>query len=165
MLPKLEEKLRTNSSQHLHLMEAALYIAVGLLLSLAAIAAVVSAGDILWRGIVTRTLANYAMLVLDQLLLVLMLIEVLHTVRISLRSQSLLMEPFLIVGMIASIRRVLVITMQAAKMTEQGQAPMAQASTFQNTMLELGVLGLLIFVIAFAIYLLRRTSPREELVQ
>jgi len=165
MLPKLEEKLRTNSSQHLHLMEAALYIAVGILLSLAAIAAVVSAGDILWRGIVTRTLANYAMLVLDQLLLVLMLIEVLHTVRISLRSQSLLMEPFLIVGMIASIRRVLVITMQAAKMTEQGQAAMAQTSTFQNTMLELGVLGLLIFVIAFAIYLLRRTSQREELVQ
>jgi len=165
MLPKLEEKLRTNSSQHLHLMEAALYIAVGILLSLAAIAAVVSAGDILWRGIITRTLANYAMLVLDQLLLVLMLIEVLHTVRISLRSQSLLMEPFLIVGMIASIRRVLVITMQAAKMTEQGQAAMAQASTFQNTMLELGVLGLLIFVIAFAIYLLRRTSEREELVQ
>lgn len=165
MLPKLEEKLRTNSSQHLHLMEATLYIAVGLLLSLAAIAAVVSAGDILWRGIITRTLANYAMLVLDQLLLVLMLIEVLHTVRISLRSQSLLMEPFLIVGMIASIRRVLVITMQAAKMTEQGQASMAQASTFQNTMLELGVLGLLIFVIAFAIYLLRRTSQREELVQ
>jgi len=167
VVPNLEEKLRASSSQYLHLMEAALYIGVGILLSLAAIAAVVSACDILWRGIITRTLVNYAMSVLDQLLLVLMLIEVLHTVRISLRSQSLLMEPFLIVGMIASIRRVLVITMQAAKLTEQGQAPLTAASSlvFQDTMLELGLLGLLIFVIALAIYLLRRSPQREELAQ
>ncbi len=163
-MPKIEEKLRTHVSQHLHLIEAALYVGVGALLSVAAIAAVVGAGDVLWRGIVARTLSNYGMLVLDQLLLVLMLIEVLHTVRISLRSQSLLMEPFLIVGLIASIRRVLVITMQAAKMTEQNHQPV-DASTFQNTMLELGLLALMILVIAFAIYLLRRSSRHEELVQ
>lgn len=60
------------------------------------------------------------MQVLDQLLFVLVLVEILHTVRISIRAQEILIEPFLIVGLIASVRRVLVITMQAAKLTEEG---------------------------------------------
>ena len=77
------------------------------------------------------------------------------------------MEPFLIVGLIASIRRVLVITMQAAKMTEQGQPQAADAvsAAFRNTMVELGLLAFLILVFVFAIYLLRRSSMREELLQ
>lgn len=37
-----------------------------------------------------------------------MIVELLHTVRISIQSQALTMEPFLVVGLIASIRRVLV---------------------------------------------------------
>jgi len=41
----------------------------------------------------------------EQLLIVLMLVEILHTVRISIRSHKLMIvEPFLIVGLIASIR-------------------------------------------------------------
>ena len=52
--------------------------------------------------------------VLDQLLVVLMLVEILHTVRISIRSHILVTEPFLVVGLIASIRRILVITLEAA---------------------------------------------------
>ena len=52
--------------------------------------------------------------VLDQLLVVLMLVEILHTVRISIRSHTLVTEPFLVVGPIASIRRILVITLEAA---------------------------------------------------
>lgn len=45
------------------------------------------------------------MLALDQLLLVLMMVEILHTVRISIRTQALTVIPFLIVGLIATIRR------------------------------------------------------------
>ncbi len=163
VLPNLEDQLRGSFSRIFHLGEVGLYICVGLLLSVAALGAVVEAAIQLWQGIAARTLANYGLLVLDQLLLVLMLVEVLHTVRISIRSQSLQMEPFLIVGLIASIRRVLVITMQAAKMTEQGQA--GGTAAFQNTMIELGLLGFLILVIAVAIFLLRRSSVREDLVE
>jgi Phosphate-starvation-inducible E family len=46
----------------------------------------------------------------DRDMFVLMLIEILHTVRGSVRSGELTPEPFLIVGLIASIRNVLVIT-------------------------------------------------------
>ena len=106
------------------------------------------------------------MLVLDRLLLVLMLVELLHTVRISVRSEALIMEPFLIVGLIASIRRVLVITMQAAKMTEQAQPQTGgeAAAAFEHTMIELGLLGFLILVFVFAIYLLRRSPADKELI-
>ena len=162
----LEAKLREKATEYLHVTEALLYIVVGILLSVAAVGGVIQAGALLWRAVLSTAPADYGVLVLDRLLLVLMLIELLHTVRISVRSQTLIMEPFLIVGLIASIRRVLVITMQAAKITEPGQpqSTEAAAAVFRNTMLELGLLGLLILAFVVAIYLLRRSSSREELL-
>ena len=161
----LEDKLREKSSAVLHLVEVLMYIVVGVLLSAAAIGEVIQAGALSWRSATGQTPTDYGLLVLDRLLLVLMIIELLHTVRMSVRSQSLIMEPFLIVGLIASIRRVLVITMQAAKMTEQGQGQAVDtAEVFRNTMLELGLLGFLILVFVFAIYLLRRSSSREHVL-
>lgn len=165
MLQETEGKLRARSSQYLHLLEAALYIAVGLLLSASAIAVLFDASGILWRGIASRTLVGYGLQVLDQLLFVLVLVEILHTVRISIRAQEILIEPFLIVGLIASIRRVLVITMQAAKLTEEGHNSPDNLSAFHNSMLELGLLGILVLVFVLSIYLLRRASPREKLVE
>ena len=164
----LEDRLREKSSNFLHLVEVAFYILVGVLLAVAAGGGVFRAGALLWGSKASGS-GDYGLQVLDQVLLVLMVIELLHTVRMSVRSQTLILEPFLIVGIMASIRRVLVITMQAAKMTEQGSAQ-GQSSggaggTFTETMMELGLLGLLILVLVFSIYLLRRAAAqREELV-
>jgi uncharacterized membrane protein (DUF373 family) len=160
------DKLRDKASESLHVVEAFLYIAVGVLLAAGAVGGVIQAGTLMWRSETGKAFADYGVGVLDQLLLVLMLIELLHTVRISVRSERLIMEPFLIVGLIASIRRVLVITMQAAKMTEQGQpqAGDAPSAAFRNTMVELGLLGFLTLIFVFAIYLLRRSSSREEIL-
>ncbi len=44
---------------------------------------------------------------LDQVLLVLILVEVVHTVVLSLRSHTLQPEPFIIIGLIAAIRKLL----------------------------------------------------------
>jgi hypothetical protein len=164
----LPDKLRDKTSGYLHVIEAFLYIAVGALLAVSAAGGVLQAGALVWRSGIGKSATDYGIgvLVLDQLLLVLMLVELLHTVRISVRSEELIMEPFLIVGLIASIRRVLVIAMQAAKMTEQGQpaASDATSTAFRNTMVELGILGFLILVFVFSIYLLRRSSRHDELV-
>jgi len=103
---------------------------------------------------VTQTLR-----VLDQLLVVLMLVEILHTVRISIRSHILVTEPFLVVGLIASIRRVLVITLEAATLSEGGRWSTEGASIFRASMIELGLLGLLILILVFCIALLRRFAP------
>jgi hypothetical protein len=165
VLQETEGKLRARSSQGLHLLEAMLYIAVGILLSAVAIAVLIDATAILWRGVANRTLAGYGLQVLDQLLFVLVMVEILHTVRISIRTQEILIEPFLIVGLIASVRRVLVITMQAAKLTEEGHSAPDALLAFHNSMVELGLLGILVLVFVLSIYLLRRASLHEKLVE
>jgi hypothetical protein len=71
-------------------------------------------------------------------------------------------KPFLIVGLIASIRRVLVITMQAANLAEEGHGTPQAAIAFQYAMIELGLLGFLILVFAFSMYLLHRLSRGED---
>jgi uncharacterized membrane protein (DUF373 family) len=164
----VEDKLREKSAEFLHFFEAFLYVIVGALLSALAIGGVIQAVSLLWQNPLSKAPADYSLHVLDQLLLILMLVELLHTVRISVRSQALMTEPFLIVGLIASIRRSLVITMRAAKMTDQAEPQAAEAASvaFRNAMVELGLLGFLVIVFVFAIYLLRRSpSSKEPLVE
>jgi len=161
----LEEKLRTGFSQQLYLLEMILYIAVGILLVVAAAVAVVESAALLWNGVLTRTFSNYGFLMLDRLLLVLMLVEILHTVRISIYSKEfMLVKPFLMVGLIASIRRVLVITMHAAQLTEGSQDPDQAQTAFRYAMIELGLLGFLVLVFALSIYWLDRSRHSEEVI-
>jgi hypothetical protein len=68
------------------------------------------------------------------------------------------------VGLIASVRRVLVITMQAAKMTEAGNVSSDAGDAFRRSMIELGLLGLLVLMFVLAIVLLRRVHHHENLV-
>ena len=46
---------------------------------------------------------------LDRVLLVLILVEIVHTVVLSLRAHRLVAQPFIVVGLIAVIRRILVV--------------------------------------------------------
>ena len=161
MLSRVDERLREVSTQLLHLCEAALYVGVGVLLAGAAGAVLLDACGVLWRGLVERSLAGYALQALDQLLLVLVLVEILHTVRISIRSKEIILEPLLIVGLIASVRRVLVIAMQAAKLAEGPDV----ADAFCRSMIELGVVGFLVLTFVISIYVLRRSTRDQELVK
>src|SRR5437868_6199381 len=88
-----------------------------------------------------------------------MLIEILHTVRVSVESGVLSCEPFLVVGLIASIRRILVITLESTKGTQQGAGPEEVDRLFRTSMTELGVLAVLILVMVASIYMLRRARP------
>ena len=71
-----------------------------------------------------------------------------------------MVEPFLVVGLIASIRRILVITLEATALTKNGSwATDAAPGVFRASMIELGLLGGLVLVLVFAITLLRRYAP------
>ena len=142
----------------------AIYSILALLLSITALTAIANAGKQLWDSISHWTIATppETLRVLDQLLVVLMLVEILHTVRISIRSHFLVTEPFLIVGLIASIRRILVITLEAATLTKEGKWATEGASIFRGSMLELGLLGIIILVLVFSITLLRRYAPAPK---
>ena len=134
------------------------YMAIGVLLSAGAVLALGSAALVLWHGLADWTGTGAILLIIDRLLFVLLLIEILHTIRASIRTGELTCEPFLIVGLIASIRRVLVITLQTSEATKPGnQSPGSEAMIYQS-MLELGVLGGLILILVVSLYLLRRSG-------
>jgi uncharacterized membrane protein (DUF373 family) len=164
MLSNLEERLRNSSDQNLHLVEVAFYIILGMLLILTTGAVLVEAARQLWVQVNSGGMGVAGMHVLDELLLALMLVEILHTVRISIRSQVLETEPFLIVGLIASIRRLLVITMQTANLESRVTSPEQYEALFRHSMLELGILGVLILVLVGSIFLLRRRPVAAELI-
>lgn len=156
-----EPKLRATISQQVSVLEAILYFAVGLLLIVAAVTGVFQAAAALWRGIAGGALGPAGLFALDELLLVLMLVEILHTVRISIRTEKLTMVPFLVVGLIASIRRVLVITLQAVLTEQAGAKAPDQALAFRNSMIELGMMAILILVFVFCIARLGPGSSRD----
>ena len=157
-----EQKLRVHFGDYLGKAEVVIYSVLAVLLFITALATIANAGRMLWEGLVHWTIAADTLLVLDQLLVVLMLVEILHTVRISIRSHFLVTEPFLVVGLIASIRRVLVITLEAATLTKGGTWSTESASIFRASMTELGLLGLLILILVFSITLLRRFAPAPK---
>lgn len=143
--------------------EVAIYVILAVLLSVTALATIIGAGQILWQSVVHWTIANDTLRVLDQLLLVLMLVEILHTVRITVRSHIVLAaEPFLLVGLIASIRRILVISLEMSALTKAGNWSPDGETIFRASMLELGLLVALVLVLVVCITLLRRYVPTPE---
>ena len=110
----------------------------------------------LWESLSHAAIAAQTLRVLDELLVALMLVEILHTVRISIRSHALITEPFLVIGLIASIRRMLVISLELATLTKQGAWSTESASLIRASMIELSLLGLLVLALVFSITLLRR---------
>ena len=57
------------------------------------------------RHVVAGTLPGTVVELLDRILLILMIVEILYTVQVSFREHALVPEPFLIVGLIAVVRR------------------------------------------------------------
>ncbi len=157
-----EEKLRVHFGDYLGEAEVVIYSVLAVLLFITALATIANAGKMLWEALGRWTIATETLRVLDQLLVVLMLVEILHTVRISIRSHFLVTEPFLVVGLIASIRRILVITLEAANLTKGGTWSTEGASIFRASMIELGLLGLLLLILVFSITLLRRFAPSPK---
>ncbi len=87
---------------------------------------------------------------LDQLLLILMIIEILYTVQVSFREHLLVPEPFVLVAMIAAVRRILVITAEFGTLMEQG------ASAFRFALIELALLTVMTGVLVACLVGLRK---------
>jgi uncharacterized membrane protein (DUF373 family) len=136
--------------------ERALAMGIGLLLAAAAVLALAGATALVWDGFVHWPQMRSPFGIVDRLLFVLMVLEILHTVRSSLQSHELAAEPFLVVAMIAAIRRILVVTLETSDKSPESQAVAITALSFDHAMIELGILAATILVLSIAIYLLRR---------
>ena len=146
----------------IYVAERGVYCAIGVMLILALALALAGTGKALWDGLPEWTNANITVHMIDRLLFMLMLVEILHTVHASIRTGALVCEPFLVVGLIGCIRRILMIALATSQITEPGRWTDANVPLFHASMLECGVLALLIVVLVGSIWILRTTSKRAD---
>ncbi len=90
---------------------------------------------------------------LDGLLLVFIITELIHTVRAVIDERVLVAEPFLIVGIVAAMRRLVVVSAEAKDLLGKPE--------FGDAMTEIGILSGTVLVLALAIFLLRNTKRSE----
>jgi len=95
---------------------------LAVLLALTALVTIASAGKMLWDALSRWSLPAQTLRVLNELLVVLMLVEILHTVRdFDSLAQADDRRAILVVGLNCfSIRRMLVITLEAATLSREG---------------------------------------------
>ena len=137
------------------------YILLGVLLAVAALAGIWGGAQLLVSAIHARGETDVLVVAIDRLLFVLMVVEILRTVRVSFRSGALVSEPFLVVGLIASIRRVLIITLESSQANQPDRWTPESEAIVHSSMVELAVLGGLILVMVISIYLLRRSTAKR----
>lgn len=89
--------------------------------------------------------------VLDNILFVIMVLEIAHTVIISYKEHVIRPEPFLVVGLIASVRRILILTISTVELH-------MDEKMFRIAMIETGMLAGVILVLVVSIILLRKFS-------
>lgn len=144
----------------LSLVEDIVYIGLGILLTILALGLLIGAFKGILGSIWSHSLATGVVDLLDSILLVLLVIELLYTVQVSFRVHGLLAEPFLVVALIAVIRRVLVITAQIPKLPESSDA------IFRHAIWELGLMTFMILVLVGSLIMMQRAnrngnSPRN----
>jgi uncharacterized membrane protein (DUF373 family) len=135
--------------------EDTIYVGLGLLLVAIAVTLLISELLYFWHYLWTGTLAENIIFLLDRILLIIIFVEVLYTVQVSFRQHLLQPEPFLVVGLIAVTRRILVLTAEMSKLAKETE------SGFYNAMIELALLTILIVALVLCLRMLRardRTS-------
>jgi uncharacterized membrane protein (DUF373 family) len=158
---KKEQKLITHPVrlavlQGLGLVEDLVYAGLGLLLAIAALVLLVVALKSVGGALFTGSLTGQVVSILDQILLILLIIELLYTVQVSFREHGLLAEPFLVVALIAVIRRILVLTAELPKL------PQADNIVFAHAVIELAMLTIMVFVLVTAFIMLRKQAKQTS---
>lgn len=133
--------------------EDAVYVGLGVLLAVGAVVLLVTTAVTFGRSLLAGTLGANIVELLDQVLLVLILVEVLYSVQVSFREHVLVPEPFLIIGLIAVTRRLLVLTAEIAELLKN-------PDLFRNAMIELALMTAAIVALVVSLALLRARSGR-----
>jgi uncharacterized membrane protein (DUF373 family) len=129
--------------------EIGIYLATAVLLVATAAGLLVLATTEMVQRLLAGNPLGALLHMLDRALLLLMLAEIIYTVRRVAQKQRMTAEPFFIVAIIAAIRRMLIITAESATHVDM------QDPAFQAAMVELALLGFLILALAGAMRLLR----------
>ncbi len=139
--------------------EAVIYVLIGLTLLIAALGGL---GQLWFHDIIpwmTGQIPLDILQILDSLLLISMLAEIMQMVKISVVQRRLSSEPFLIVGLISVVRRVLIITAEGSRLMTGD--PAFNERAFELMMIELAILALLLVVLVYGIKSLRQQRLDE----
>jgi len=152
-----EEDRQLFADRVLLFLEDAVYWAIALVLVVGSGALIVSQFNTLLR--LRDAPAKVVIVdVLDGLLLIFIFVELLYAVRSCLRSHEIVAEPFLIVGILAGIKEIVVLSVEAATL-------LAKGPEFSRAIVEIGVLGGVVLVLALSAFVLRvrrREGPDSE---
>jgi uncharacterized membrane protein (DUF373 family) len=142
-----EEDRQRLADQVLGAVEDAVYWSIAVVLVIGSVALLVAQFNTMLRLRSTPT-STLMLEVLDGLLLIFIFVELLYAVRACLRSHEIVAEPFLIVGILAGIKEIVVLSVEAATLLEKGPE-------FSRAVVEIGVLGAVVLVLALAAFVLR----------
>jgi uncharacterized membrane protein (DUF373 family) len=154
--PVVEKGVRGLVARVFSLAEDAVYVGMGVLLAFSAAALLVTGAAALWNATLRGAPLEAVIGLLDRTLLVLMLVELLYTVRVSFRQHALLPEPFLIVGLIAATRRILVVTAEFSLKSE------AEPGRFRDALLEIALLTVMVVALVGSLLMLRRRDREQK---
>ena len=136
--------------------EDIVYIGLGTLLAASAFALLIAESSGFWHTVVNGRIGDSIVPLLDQLLLVIIVVELLFTVKVSFREHVLEPRPFLIVAVIAVSRRIIVLTAELSKLLTEDER------IFQHALFELAVLTILAVTLVVSLRLLRPQDHKVE---
>ena len=138
----------------LEISENVVYAGIATFLVGTALVCLVLAGKTTWE--LTSDFSEQPILdLLDVLLLVFIVVELLFAVRSTVEKRELLAEPFLLVGIIASIKEIVVLSVESAKEVGNG-------AQFDDRITEIAVLGVLVLLLGLTSWLLRRKEREPD---
>jgi len=151
--------LKSSKTVHLiRISETVVLAAIAVVLVILAVVLLGNSVITMYHDIVKGAVAHTGIEILNSILLVMMIMEIVYTVTMSLESHSLVAEPFLIIGAIAAIRRMLVITAESTRLE------LSNPAAFQSLLMELGLLGLLVIAMAVSIFILKGRNGNSSIL-
>jgi uncharacterized membrane protein (DUF373 family) len=154
-----EEERQRFADRVLGFLEDVVYWAIAVVLVSGSIALLVAQFNTM-LGLRNAPAKTVMLEVLDGLLLIFIFVELLYAVRSCLRSREIVAEPFLIVGILACIKEIVVLSVEAATLLKDGPQ-------FSRAIVEVAVLGVAVLVLAVSAFVLRErrrsdADPAEE---
>jgi uncharacterized membrane protein (DUF373 family) len=142
--------LREGIARSFSVVEDVVYIVLGLLLAAGLAALLLDAGLTFARSFSAGMAGVNIVPFLDRALLVLMVVEILYTVQVSFREHVLIPEPFLLVALIAAIRRVIVLSAELGELARRG------GEAFRAGMIETALITGVVVALAASLVVLRK---------
>jgi len=150
-------QVREGVLRGLTFVEDAIYCGLGVLLSTYAITLLVREFIFMAHMVAGHEQGSHPFVqLLDQTLLVLLIVELLYTVQVSFRDHELVVEPFLVIGLISVIRRILVLTAQFPELAQ------AKEDGFRHAAAEMVLLTLMVVVMVGSLILMQRQAKPSK---